>query len=343
MSHFSVMVRVSGRVKAEWLERAVGKLLDPYCEHTDKDRLKKYFVFMDEEDDHLNSYNTESTEMIRLDDGALVMPWDERFRVKPGGIGTHTHNPPEHLERVQVPFRERFSSFMEYMKEWHGNDERDEEMKRFGYWDNPQGKWDYYRIGGRWRGTLKVLDPSFDNKLGEVGYEWKYEKKTPGDQFNVDVCRIRNLNHIGINEESRKRTDEFFAEMDAMFSGKKFGFDEGPRSTMLALGVLDCKNKDELTGGEYWKEVWQHDPNRFDVIAKKPMVSELEPMMLSHLNPIRPWAYVDVNGWFEKGKMGWFGCGSDTPNSNVKHAQTFEKWLSDGNKNDWIVMTDCHV
>lgn len=41
---------------------------------------------------------------------------------------------------------------------------------------NPSGQWDYWRLGGRWRGFLKLRAgaPGF---LGEEGYEWEYERK----------------------------------------------------------------------------------------------------------------------------------------------------------------------
>lgn len=39
---------------------------------------------------------------------------------------------------------------------------------------NPEGRWDYWRIGGRHRGTLYLKDGA-PGELGELSWEWKYE------------------------------------------------------------------------------------------------------------------------------------------------------------------------
>jgi hypothetical protein len=123
MSHFTLMVRVPAETREAQLEECVGALLDPYCEHTDKGRLDRYFEFHDHEDERRQQYMTESNEMIRLEDGTLVLPWDERFRM-PGslGHGSGTRLPPAHLQRVEVPYRERYATFEQYMKDWHSED-----------------------------------------------------------------------------------------------------------------------------------------------------------------------------------------------------------------------------
>jgi hypothetical protein len=49
-----------------------------------------------------------------------------------------------------VPFKEP-TDFEEYAREWHGRTER-MIPNRFGYWQNPNAKWDWYEVGGRWAG-----------------------------------------------------------------------------------------------------------------------------------------------------------------------------------------------
>jgi cytochrome oxidase Cu insertion factor (SCO1/SenC/PrrC family) len=122
---------------------------------------------------------------------------------------------------------------------------------------------------------------------------------------------------------------------------------EGPRNQLLDFGFLTCRDADELTGTEFWKQKWQRQTkpgtDRFDVIAIKPDPQASREQVLKNFNPIKPWAYLDAAGWHERGRMGWFGMGSDTPESNAKLADDFETWIRSDDHRDWVVVVDCHI
>ncbi|GJM78138.1 hypothetical protein HMSSN139_06340 [Paenibacillus sp. HMSSN-139] len=61
---------------------------------------------------------------------------------------------PGHLKRVQIRYTEVYPSFDDFMVEYVGYTSRDEETGKYGYWENPNAKWDWYSIGGRWSGSL---------------------------------------------------------------------------------------------------------------------------------------------------------------------------------------------
>jgi hypothetical protein len=349
MSHFSVLVRLPAETSPDQLEDRLAELLDPYCEHENDGSSARFFEFVDDEDEYRLEYDTESSEMIRCPDGALVHPWDERFRVQGAGPFDKSHVVPPELERVEVPHRERFATFEDYMSNYHAA-ERDPERGRYGHMRNPNAKWDYWRIGGRWRGYLLVKRDAADAGVGEVSYEWKpafHKGEVPGGPTEADWCRVRDLDHEKIAMTSRERTEKFWSDVDQFLSGHDFGPFDGPRSTMLALGILDCKDANELTGAEFWTKKWPRQTregvDRFDVMATKPSREDLDARVLSHMNPIRPWAYLDVNGWRERGRMGWWGMGSDTPESNDKHGHDFDSWVRGGDQGDWLVVVDCHI
>lgn len=347
MSHYSVMVRVPAATKVKDLEAAVGRMLDPFCEHTDKGRLDRFMVFKDTTEEHRKEYETESRKMVKLEDGTLVALYDERFRnpACSASYSSDSHIVPEHLERVEVPFNQRYATFEQFMKEYH-EEEPDETTGAYGYMHNPNAKWDYWRVGGRWRGQLLIKRGSTDWKLSEVpweyGPEW-HKGPVPGSETEVDVCRVASIDIERVEATARDKANEFWAQVDQLLSGHDFPVFEGPRETLLALGILDCADTGELPAVTYWKQKWDHDRDRYDFIAEKPSREKFDERVLAHLNPIRPWAFVDEKGWHSKGRMGWFGMGDDTPESNQEHAQSFMNWLKSGDQNDWIVVTDCHI
>lgn len=69
-------------------------------------------------------------------------------------------------------FKEKRPTFDEYMEEYE-LEERDAKTNDYGYWSNPNGKWDWYEIGGHFRRTMplkngtkitaaKIKDINFD-------------------------------------------------------------------------------------------------------------------------------------------------------------------------------------
>lgn len=152
MSHFSVMVICDTVDELEIL-------LAPYQENNMGDCPKQYLEFNDITEEYREQYCKDSVEYVLTKDGRLLLTWDEEFRV-PGEfatIGTNTHKVPDDLPRVIIPYKILYSSFNEYMSDWCG-EEKDEETGRYGYWENPNAKWDWYVIGGRWKDLLKTKD-----------------------------------------------------------------------------------------------------------------------------------------------------------------------------------------
>lgn len=162
MSHFIVLV----------VGDDIDEQLAPFCEHTKGPGGEEHHVFTSNEEEELKRYETGSTEFVRTKEGSLLLPWDERFR-KPGtiGTGTHTHETPADLETVMVPvmvpFKTTYPTFAAFMKDWCGQT-RDRKMKKYGHWANPNAKWDWWELGGRWTGMLK-MKPGAEGKRGRAG------------------------------------------------------------------------------------------------------------------------------------------------------------------------------
>lgn len=57
-----------------------------------------------------------------------------------------------------------------------------------------------------------------------------------------------------------------------------------------------------------------------------------------------PYAFVDTNGWYEKGQMGWWGCDNATQESIEDYTEFAEKYFTaEENQNKYIVWVDCHI
>jgi len=314
MSHFTVMVRVPFDTQAD-IKAAVRAMLIPYkesgCSEDDPPELRKHLEFEDIEDEYAEKYAAGSCSMIRLADGKMFSAYDNRFK-KPfdfNRMGGSEYEHPPGSEKVETPLRERYVTFEEYMADYCGYTERDSKAKRYGSWRNPNQKWDWYQIGGRWTGYLP-LKSGAAGASGEPGLM----TKANADRTKADICRISDVDFDRVAIDSRVAAEEFWTEWQRFCDGAEFPAFDGPRNKALSLGLLSCKDADELTGSE-WKAVkWSRQikpgVDRFDVlvdIAREDFFAKYTNAFCS----VKTWAYLDATGWSEPGKIGWWACSSE--------------------------------
>lgn len=221
MTHFAVAVISDGTKTDE-------QLLAPYQENNMDDCPKSFLKFTEIEEEYREKYETEGCTYVFMPDGRRLLPWDEEFR-KPGeiGFGSNTHAVPGHLEQREIPYKETFSTFEDFMREWC-NEEKDSKTGKYGYWENPNDKWDWYQLGGRYRGDLKAScgelgDPSWCNE-DEAVPEGRFDKARIADiDFSRDDEQYQrsieywNSDSIWLNKEEWGNDAEYYANVMSTF------------------------------------------------------------------------------------------------------------------------------
>ncbi|MDM5277151.1 hypothetical protein QUF95_07145 [Paenibacillus silvae] len=177
MSHFTVVVITESLEKVE-------ELLAPYQENNMGDCPKQFLAFNDVEEEYRKDYENGSSEGVQLIDGRVVSPYDEVFRKVTASGTVIGYEVPSHLKRVRVPHREKYPSFDDFMIQSEGFRSRDEETGKWGYWENPNAKWDWWTIGGRWSDSLLL----------------KSGKRANAAQIK-DIFFIEQTDHEGLNVE----------------------------------------------------------------------------------------------------------------------------------------------
>lgn len=345
MSHFTVLVRLPATTALSEIKRAVASALLPYkeagCGAKDPPELKKHLVFEDVEDDSLKQYDTDTTRRVRLSDGKEVFAFDDMFRNHDFLASKRYIYPPDAVE-FERPVKEIYPTFEQYMAEYCGYEKRDQKTGRYGHWRNPNQKWDWFEIGGRWIGSIPVKDDFLATVRGEPGLG----AKAADDPNKCDGCRIKNIDMDAVATEGRARAEEFWTAWTKFVETGKSDDPFYPRERAVHLGLLECKNADELKGDEFKTIKWgrQNTPgvDRFDVIhnvTREEAIRRHEEIY----SPIRTYALLDGDGWHSGGEMGWFGCSSDTPESKAAHARSFMDRLRAGDQRDWVVVVDCHI
>ena len=173
MSHFSVAIITEGKPTGE----RIAKALAPYQENNKGDCPKKYMEFHSTTQERKEEYETSTIRRVKLANGTLVSPYNhilcdevtkEEYEkaIEEGKRDQYSFTDKYRRKKdlakigaieVEIPCKELYPTFEDFMKDWC-EEKKDEETNDYGYWENPNAKWDWWQVGGRFSGILKVAN-----------------------------------------------------------------------------------------------------------------------------------------------------------------------------------------
>jgi len=342
MSHFTVLV-IGPDPEAQ---------LAPYQENNMGDCPKEYLAFNDTEEEMLKQYQTETSKRVVMPDGRLLCTFDDCFKVpdtRPGSFSFSTtfEIPPE-LEQREVPFTELYPTFEDFATDWHGSRERDPEMNRYGYWENPNAKWDWFQMGGRWTGfyKLKEVVAQIGGVLGTPGL------MTPeAEAGHADQLMAGDVDFEGMRIDAAVKAFQQYEDVAQAFGG------EIPKIERLWKEVV----ADESLGGIDARRDFYHAQPAL-VRLKELQASDGLPKSMDRYffdledfqcneetyveraknSACVPFAFVKESQWYERGRMGWWACVSNEKDRDEWNHQ-FNKMMDELPANTLLTLVDCHI
>ena len=344
MSHFTVLARfneeqskniadffskspaLGNQLVKEYLKE---KLL-PFCENT-KDLPPQYVEF------HVDAKNEDVEK--EFNEGTFSEDYWEKDKVKVDGKTVYKKS-----------FKEIYGTLENFVKKHHGYNSHN---GQWGHFMNPNAKWDWWVLGGRWIGSLPVKP----NAIGCMDSETiKSHEKYPDmygpvpDKQAVDFCRVGDFDFDIYEKEALKDIDGFIEKYDELklienkqnlteaevkFRNDNFFFSE----TLAKLGIRKLINNEDGTpvmDGDYQKF---SDPVFEDVAFDKQYL--LDRM---HLFTFSTYAILTENNeWIAPGEMGWFGISNDAINDYDAFKKGYKDIALKGPDNTIIAIIDCHI
>lgn len=295
-------------------------------------------------DDPVLQRLTERSERFVVDGQMYVWPFDDMFRVSGTiGIGAGTHKIPEQLKKVDIPYNKLYASFDVFMQDYAGYEEKDQKTGRYGRWRNPNAKWDWYKIGGRWRGYFPVK-ADVRPLVGEPG---AFDNPSQGGS---DIVKVSNLDMDAIALKEATAFYDFEKEYKQLLKGATFPPFDGPCDMMNRLNLLRIEKDpnaaigpDEVVIAAAWSDS-DEKRSKWREVAKLVSEEEFENFR-PVFNPIRPFAALDDRGWHSAENMGWFGCSSPSGSvSLLEWSVRFQReFIRDSGPDDLLVLVDCHI
>lgn len=205
---------------------------------------------------------------------------------------------------------------------------------------NPNAKWDWWVVGGRWTGYFKLKEGA----TGELGSPGVFGR--PAENGYVDSILKKDLDIDGM----RKEEEELAAKKyDLVFEGTK-GTEE-PKSwehvrEVMFPGQIDLArnffhNQERIVA---FKKVCQENEDLFGWFADyEPYnVSRVEYLKRARNSALSTYALVKDSKWYSKGEMGWFGM-SDDKVSQDEWNEKFNQLIDECPDDTRFTLVDCHI
>jgi len=348
MSHFTVLVRFSDAFKNSHggVQQAINEMLAPYQENNMEDCPKEFLEFNDVEKEYRKKYKEESQELVRMPDGKLISKYNDRFKkLKDGSKYSYDRIIPDDCELVNVPHNQHYATFEKFMEDY-GDYEKDESTGKYGYWENPNAKWDWFQIGGRWQGCLHVKKGARSAKNGEPSLLMKDHKF---EDDKVDAAQKCDIDFEGWKADTDKQLEEWWKKYQQLLKGTLKEDDNpfyGMHYDLCQMGLretpavndkeIEAARKKSPKDRSKWPEaVW---------MTKEITKAELEINYRWRFEFNTYAACTEKEGWLEKGKMGWFGCSTDKSEDREKWGKSFfNRFFLNAPEDEWFAVVDCHI
>ena len=244
--------------------------------------------------------------------------------------------------------------------------------RRFGYYENPNRKWDWYELGGRWTGFFPLLegaDPA-TFKIGRPGIMTSPAKRGYADSAqikSIDFAKARDE----VEHEVRQRYEVFRALADRVGHGvdaetgkltgadlprtwaeirDSFGENYGEhineaRSLYRNQPIVDLAHKMR-------KELDKSHPHRrwidsfifslYGDFLKDMQKPEEEAVIEARNSALSTYAILYNGEWYGRGEMGWFGMSSNEV-SDAEWQAKRSALLDNLDPETWLHVYDCHI
>lgn len=397
MSHFTVLVVLPKGAE----EGALARALQPFHEFECTGTRDEYVVFVDEEAEYREEYDRLATRWKDPADGKLYIGYEDvfyrgasdaekkklgnaagtgcvgdisytnfydRYKTGPDGTRLMVKMEPSVLgfKPVQVSGGEAHGPFGDWAREHHG---AVEQGGRWGRMTNPNAKWDWWVVGGRWSGLLLLLKQGAEGVKGKPGLNPNIgspERTAEADKAGVDIARRGDIDLACMKMRNvRERRAGVDAAIEAIMKHQKCTREEVlARWAEYSAAIVQAR-KDWEAGGQK-VAFWDYTAGRTDlpVLARERMEDSRKPTaaMLSH-----PWfgagvpeecsdleAYITSapalstfavlkdGQWHERGSMGWWGVVHDEKDG-AEWARQYDKLLEELDPDSVLAVVDCHI
>ena len=278
---------------------------------------------------------------------------------------------PDGWTEVEIP-KAQAETFADFCESWYGHKpvpfgqepDTDEEHK-YGYTlvdekgeviktvdrTNPNAKWDWYQVGGRWNGYFKLKSGAL-GLLGEPGIQTMNKDYKPPKATRADQCIKGDIDIAGMRDEAGENAAETYDMVMLVIGGlpKPLSWRD-VQFKFRKDDVLDTDGGPKNVDWEKAREFYNSQPavkalrSNEETIwqdAEKFNISREQYIQNARKAAIATFAVVKDSKWFERGEMGWWGVVRDEKDRDDWTMQ-FSSLIDDLPDSTMLTVVDCHI
>ncbi|VWB97518.1 hypothetical protein [Burkholderia lata] len=356
MSHFSVLV----------IGNDVERQLQPYHEFECTGDNDEFVQEVDKLEDARAEYDSETETRLKAPDGTIHSYFDAKgnwriefsqpdpdaFTFEPGRRKSYV---PPGYEEVEVPMSQ-IRTFSEYLTGWYGlkvvpfgQTPDTNGDHRFGYVlidesgnvtkavkrTNPNKEWDWWVVGGRWSGFLKLKDGATGAR-GRLGLMGACADDGPG---RADVAYKGDVDFNGMRDAAGKMAGDRWDKATTARGDATWHVWEHVRGVLHAGDIEAARQAYHAQIA--MKAVAAALDNPWDGVDEY-LTPRHEYIQAARDAAAAPYALVKDGKWLAKGVMAWFGISNDHVSEGDWNRKVNE--LLDNLPDDTIItVVDCHI
>lgn len=300
MSHYTVMILTKSPT-----EEALGQALAPFDENT---QVEPYRDYVDVDKQPADFWAVKSLREDGLLPAVGELTWDQvreayvRKYGQDGAFLVELEVDPDSLDSEP-----RLRAF---------------EMSTY----NPDSKWDWWTVGGRWAQSLRHVDGSEVDQLQRRHLDAERMRTEAADDFRRRYFQGPEIYDL----HGHRSWDEIYEAVgqDAAAARETYW---NQRSIEEFKKVLP-ENQRFFLGVDLADRV---------LVGPKEFERQVE---IARAAAVPCFATLDLDGrWSEPGSMGWFGVSSDTEGTRIGYYGTMNGLIENLDGEVWLTVVDCHI
>lgn len=244
----------------------------------------------------------------------------------------------------------------EFLNE-HWEDEHDYGVDDMGVFQwstyNPDSKWDWYTVGGRWRGYFKLTERMAEDDAaraavgspGVFGNDPRYDADVV-NRGDVDAEAMRKLagDAAGVLWD---KVQELFAHTDVPESWDTIRDRHGLKNIDAARAEYGAQERVRAVRkhDQKCREEKRHDD---EILGFYGGIEEFNVPRAQYVQEaadaaICPYAYVYEGRWFAPGEMGFWGMSTDDDDDKKRFYREFNEFFDQLPPETPLTLVDCHI
>jgi hypothetical protein len=208
---------------------------------------------------------------------------------------------------------------------------------------NPDAKWDYWRIGGRWGGYFRYRDGCRDQIL-KPERDWD----SP-DSIAATACDggpKAALDFVALREAKAEEARKTYAKFHKLVEGtpealpwRVFADNVSPES-----GYTIERAREEYHSQPRVQAIKGTDFQYYDDAVSTFQQPEKLYVEKERARAVPGYAVLTLDGkWMAPGRMGWFGMSSDEEGDRISYWEAANAYVDSLPDSTWLIAVDCHI